>query len=150
MQLKRIGSILALTSLMALPQQSEAAPRPLQDDIQVRQLLKVPERTMRIAKDPRNNALYLQRLPAISRKSKFANLAKSYPLLSRAACATPTRVNSPGPILIQREKRPQECPSMPSAKPLPTAHALIETQWTIHYTYSILMTIRSLCCRAPS
>ena len=31
MQLKRIGSMLALTSLRALPQQSEAAPRTLQD-----------------------------------------------------------------------------------------------------------------------
>ena len=60
MQLKRIGSLLALTGLLVLPQQSEADPRPLRDDIQVRQLLQVPQRTMRIAKDPRDNALYLQ------------------------------------------------------------------------------------------
>ena len=40
--------------------QSTAAPRPLIDDIQIRQLMKVPERTMRIAKDPGDQSLYLQ------------------------------------------------------------------------------------------
>ncbi len=51
--------IMAL-SLFALPRQSTAAPRPLIDDIQIRQLMQVPERTMRIAKDPRDRSLYLQ------------------------------------------------------------------------------------------
>ena len=51
--------IMAL-SIFALPRQSIAAPRALIDDIQIRQLMQVPERTMRIAKDPRDQTLYLQ------------------------------------------------------------------------------------------
>ena len=51
--------IMAL-SLFALPRESTAAPKPLTDDIQIRQLMQVPERTMRIAKDPRDRSLYLQ------------------------------------------------------------------------------------------
>ena len=35
-----------------------ADPRPLRDDVQVRHLLDVSRRTMRIAKDPRDNSLY--------------------------------------------------------------------------------------------
>lgn len=50
---------IALIGLSWLPQSISAAPTPLRDDIQIRQLLQVPERTMRIAKDPRNNTLYI-------------------------------------------------------------------------------------------
>ena len=53
-------TFILVLSLFALPRQSTAAPRPLIDDIQIRQLMQVPERTMRIAKDPRHQSLYLQ------------------------------------------------------------------------------------------
>lgn len=59
MQLSLVRTVAALTALVLLPVSSPAQPRSLHDNIQVHKLLTVPERTMRIAKDPRNNALYV-------------------------------------------------------------------------------------------
>ena len=51
---KIIGIVLIGWTLDA----ADADPRPLRDDVQVRHLLDVSRRTMRIAKDPRDNSLY--------------------------------------------------------------------------------------------
>ena len=58
MQLKRVIYACALAALLYLPSVSFAQPRILQDDIQVQKILTVPERTMRIVKDPRDGTLY--------------------------------------------------------------------------------------------
>ena len=58
MQLKRVIYACALAALLYLPSVSSAQPRILQDDIQVQKILTVPERTMRIVKDPRDGTLY--------------------------------------------------------------------------------------------
>ena len=56
--MKNLYASLALASFFTLPQLAAAQPRALQDNIQVRKLIEVPQRTMRIAKDPRDKTLY--------------------------------------------------------------------------------------------
>ena len=56
--IERVIYACALAALLYLPSVSFAQPRILQDDIQVQKILTVPERTMRIVKDPRDGTLY--------------------------------------------------------------------------------------------
>lgn len=59
MQLNALTRAVALAGILFLPHMALAQPRILQDNIQVNKLLTVPERTMRIAKDPNNQTLYI-------------------------------------------------------------------------------------------
>ncbi len=59
---------LILAMLVALPQMAASDPVSLRDDVKIRKVLQLPKRTMRIAKDPRENALYtLTAMGTISR-----------------------------------------------------------------------------------
>ena len=58
MKYSMLITVLTLNFLIALPQVSVADPVALRDDITVRKVLELGRRTMRIAKDPRDNALY--------------------------------------------------------------------------------------------
>lgn len=61
--MKNVISLLSLASLASLSQgawvsDATAQPQALRDDIEVRRVMELPRRTMRIAKDPRDNTLY--------------------------------------------------------------------------------------------
>ena len=52
---------LSFTVLAALCSTAYADPQATRDDIEISRILNVPKGTVRIAKDPRNNALYTLR-----------------------------------------------------------------------------------------
>ena len=59
---------LVLAMLVVLPQMAVSDPVSLRDDVKIRKVLQLPKRTMRIAKDPRDNTLYtLTAMGTISR-----------------------------------------------------------------------------------
>lgn len=59
MRYKKTIHMCALAACLYLPTVSLAQPRILKDEIQIQKILTVPERTMRIAKDPRDGTLYI-------------------------------------------------------------------------------------------
>ena len=58
MRYKKTTYMCALAASLYMPSISPAQPRILKDEIQVQKILTVPERTMRIVKDPRDGTLY--------------------------------------------------------------------------------------------
>ena len=65
-RITRFSLILAM--LVVLPQMAASDPVSLRDDVKIRKVLQLPKRTMRIAKDPRDNTLYtLTAMGTISR-----------------------------------------------------------------------------------
>ena len=138
--MKNLYASLALASFFALPQWAAAQPRALQDNIQVRKLIEVPQRTMRIAKDPRDKTLYtLTATGSIFRIHLLKPGQEAQPLIARGVR------NADSGDISWTQFNPEA--DLPAGVPLEaiqiTARAKLLIPSTICYTYSIPTTIPS-------